>query len=184
MKTCVVCGEQVAPEKIGVTCSFTCRAKLRERNRTPDWTRPLKVYPPELVSKVCGLYRSGMTIVEIQKELGMSYKLLHTILSRNLEEGLMKAAPRDQWGENNKSWKGSDVGYSALHKRVESQRGCPSICEVCGTLDADRYEWANLTGDYEDVNDYARMCVICHREYDNNRRKKTGKNTRPGGRRL
>jgi hypothetical protein len=29
-----------------------------------------------------------------------------------------------------------------------------------------RYEWANLTGDYEDVRDFASMCVRCHRRYD------------------
>ena len=31
------------------------------------------------------------------------------------------------------------------------------------------YDWANLTGDYADVSDFARMCRSCHRRYDNAR---------------
>lgn len=35
------------------------------------------------------------------------------------------------------------------------------VCEVCGTVDpSKRYEWANVTGDYADVeHGYRRMCV-------------------------
>lgn len=40
-----------------------------------------------------------------------------------------------------------------------------------------QFHWANLTGDYADVNDYARMCVPCHRRFDAERRKVTGQNT-------
>ena len=40
-------------------------------------------------------------------------------------------------------------------------------CERCGTTDpTKRYEWANLTGHYEDVADYERMCKSCHERYD------------------
>jgi NADH pyrophosphatase NudC (nudix superfamily) len=42
-----------------------------------------------------------------------------------------------------------------------------SKCSQCGTEDKNkRYEWANLNGNYHDVNDYARMCSDCHHKYD------------------
>ena len=42
-----------------------------------------------------------------------------------------------------------------------------------------RMEWANLTGEYQDVTDYARMCVSCHRKFDAARRALTGRRTSP-----
>jgi len=44
-------------------------------------------------------------------------------------------------------------------------------------MDLKRYEWCNLTGKYEDIMDYARMCIPCHRKYDKKRRELTGNNT-------
>jgi hypothetical protein len=45
-----------------------------------------------------------------------------------------------------------------LHIRGKaSEHGCVSGC--AGT----RYEWANLTGDYDSLDDYAAMCARCHR---------------------
>lgn len=60
--------------------------------------------------------------------------------------------------------------YGAYHYRVRKIRGTPSLCEVCGTTTAKKFEWANLTGRYEDVNDYKRMCTSCHNKYDNKAR--------------
>lgn len=74
---------------------------------------------------------------------------------------------RDMAGEANPRWKGDRAGYNALHRRVEVARGRPKRCERCQKADPSvRYEWANLTDRYEDVNDYQRMCVPCHRQYD------------------
>lgn len=42
-----------------------------------------------------------------------------------------------------------------------------------------RYLWANLTGRYQDVNDYRRMCASCHGRFDAARRSATGRNTSP-----
>lgn len=67
------------------------------------------------------------------------------------------------------------------------------VCEVCGTVDpSKRYEWANVTGDYADVeHGYRRMCCRCHRKFDkskegvkNNvkRKNKKGIFAREGGR--
>ena len=79
-------------------------------------------------------------------------------------------------GKNSGQWKGDKAKYSALHMRIRIKRGNPSFCEVCKTTDkSKKYEWANLTGKYEDVMDYKRMCVPCHSKYDNKRRKQTKK---------
>lgn len=64
--------------------------------------------------------------------------------------------------------------YHTLHRRVRRLRGRPQHCEVCGTTDpAVRYEWANITGNYADPQDYARLCRLCHRFFDGERRRVT-----------
>jgi len=69
--------------------------------------------------------------------------------------------------EHHPAWKGEDAGYRSLHARVERVRGKADHCERCGLTDpAARYEWANLTGNYADINDYASMCKRCHVRYD------------------
>jgi hypothetical protein len=78
--------------------------------------------------------------------------------------------------ENNCLWKGNNAGYYAFHKRVQLKRGKPFYCEICGKKNKNAiYEWANLTGNYSDVNDYKRMCKHCHVKYDNERRNKIEK---------
>lgn len=56
--------------------------------------------------------------------------------------------------------------YGAHHDKVRKLRGKPSKCEICGTTEAKRFEWANITGNYEDINDYKRMCKSCHNRHD------------------
>lgn len=133
-------------------------------------------YPPDIVDLICGMYRNGMTVAEIRASAPPGYRI-QTVLGRYLPE-LRPAIKRDQFGPNNDSWKGDRAGYQALHLRVGSARGNPSECEWCHATDG-RFEWANLTGDYSDVNDYARLCVPCHRRYDAQRRRETGRRTSP-----
>jgi len=58
------------------------------------------------------------------------------------------------------------TSYGACHYKVRKLRGTPSLCEVCGTTTAKKFEWANLTGNYADINDYKRMCASCHDKFD------------------
>lgn len=129
------------------------------------------MYPPELVSRVAALYASGMTQGEVGAAVGLSQKVIFNVMRRHGIEP-RPAAKRDQRGERNHSWKGSDAGYKALHLRVQAERGTPSRCGRCGSTDDPGivYEWANLTGRYDDVFDYERMCRSCHRQYDAGRR--------------
>ena len=76
-----------------------------------------------------------------------------------------KAAKRDQRGPLNPCWKGDKAGYQAMHLRVRTARGNPTSCSICqrsGCI----IDWANLSGNYADVADYAAMCRSCHTTYD------------------
>jgi len=67
-------------------------------------------------------------------------------------------------------WKGDTASYSAFHKRLYKARGRPSLCEDCGSTTAKRFEWANMSGNYHDLNDYKRLCTSCHRYHDGHSR--------------
>ena len=75
-------------------------------------------------------------------------------------------------GKLNGNWRGEKVGLVALHNRVRVVKGNPVKCEFCGENKKGlRYEWANMTGNYFDIDDYRSLCVSCHRKYDSKRRK-------------
>lgn len=135
-----------------------------------------RVYPPEVVALATSLYRDGATVAEVQRALPPGFKA-QRILERHLPNR-RRAVKRHQRGAANNSWKGADAGYAALHLRVAGERGTPSLCARCGATRG-RFEWANLTGKYHDINDYERMCVSCHHTYDAARRRATGRPTMP-----
>jgi hypothetical protein len=138
-----------------------------------------KVYPAEMVAEVRRRYEAGQTQIEIAVAISTTQKVVWRIML-NHDIRTRVAAKRDQWGSNNDSWRGDAAGYQAQHLRVETVRGKPASCFRCGKHDAGlRYEWANLTGCYEDTDDYERMCVPCHRQYDSARRAVTGRRTSP-----
>ena len=125
--------------------------------------------------KTVEMHERGMTQTEIANELGTTQKVIYNSFRRNGYK-CRKAAKRNQLGKNNNSWVGDNATYATFHKRVESLYGRPIHCEVCGTVDpSKRYEWANVTGDYADVeHGYRRMCCSCHRKFDKS--KEGGKN--------
>ena len=68
--------------------------------------------------------------------------------------------------------------YQTLHMRVRKARGSANEypCRECGiTVDELTHngymQWANLTNDYHDVNDFAAMCPTCHGAYDAERKR-------------
>lgn len=70
-------------------------------------------------------------------------------------------------GESHHNWKGTEASYTSKHDRVRHQRGSADRCERCGRTDpAGKYEWASLTGNYDDIWDYQQMCKVCHEAYD------------------
>jgi hypothetical protein len=104
-----------------------------------------------------------------QAEIGKKYNTTQKVVFSWFKKlGIKSRIPykRNQWRENNSSWKGDDVTYAALHYRVVSLKGRPKQCEVCGTSDLNKtYDWACI-GDYKNVNDYKRMCRSCHFKHD------------------
>lgn len=136
-----------------------------------------KTYPAEMVETVRSMYASGHTQNEIGTALGVSQKVIYRLMVNHAIPRRI-AAKRNQSGEANHMWRGDAAGYQALHLRVESVRGKPQLCEWCGNAEG-RMEWANISGDYADINDYARLCVSCHRVYDAARRAATGERTSP-----
>lgn len=111
-------------------------------------------------------YAAGLTQVEIAERYHTSQKVVFTAM-RRLGIKARPRVKRNQTGWNNSSWKGDNASYAAFHKRVEVLQGKPQKCEVCGTVDTSKtYDWANLTGRYEDPSDYKRMCRSCHWKHD------------------
>ena len=51
-----------------------------------------------------------------------------------------------------------------MHLRVKYHRGKAATC-VWGCESVTGFQWANLTGDYNDINDYANMCRSCHKRF-------------------
>ena len=98
--------------------------------------------------------------------LNVSQKVIGTE-RRKFEIKSRVAAKRNQTRENNSSWKGNGAGKSAFHRRLYSAYGKPRKCGKCGTTDPLKsYDYANLTGRYEDMDDYLPMCRSCHWRYD------------------
>lgn len=131
----------------------------------PSGAKP-KIYDHELVERVRIAYDNGATQTEIATAEGLTQKIIWKLMKRH---GLTArvAAKRDQQGSKNHMWKGGDASYKAFHQRMYKSKGQPKTCEVCGSTGGRKtYDWANLTGKYDDPKDYKRMCRSCHSKYD------------------
>lgn len=118
------------------------------------------------LEKAISLYESGMTHYEVAIELETTRKVIWQRFKNHGYKSRV-AKKRNQWGGNNHAWKGNDASYACFHKRVHRLKGMPKKCEECGTEDESRsYDWANLTGKYNNPDDYKRMCRSCHWKYD------------------
>lgn len=126
-------------------------------------------YPPKFLLTAEQLrqeYESGLT----QSQIGDKYGVTQTAVGHHMRDaGIPRRhkGKQDQTGPNNPAWKGDNACYSKLHARVYKLRGQPQRCEVCETTDPEKhYDWANLTGQFHDINDYKRMCRSCHWKHD------------------
>lgn len=131
----------------------------------PSGAKP-KQYSPDLVAAVARLYTAGHTQHETAEHLGLTQKVVFNVMRRHGIKARV-AAKRDQRGEKNASWKGDAAGRQALHRRLYALYGKPKTCGACGTTSAKAFDYANLTGRYEDMDDYMPMCRSCHAKYDN-----------------
>ncbi len=126
-----------------------------------------KQYPSDLVEQVQHCYlRRGMSMIETASEVGTTVKVLQRLMPRH---GIIRrrAIKRNQRGEANANWKGSSASYAAFHRRLDALYGKPQYCQLCCTQDKRRaYDWANLSGRYDDPEDYKRLCRSCHWKLD------------------
>lgn len=118
---------------------------------------------PDQVEAIRSGYAAGRSTYQLAADLGRSGSWVRAVMR---QEGIARRRPGEQPGR-----RASVVGYDAQHWRVEQLYGTPKECWICGTTEDRRYEWANLTGNYNDPDDFSRMCVPCHRTYDAARRK-------------
>lgn len=139
----------------------------------PRGAKP-KQYHERFVSRIRELYASGLTQSEIAAQVGRSQKVVWNCMRRHGIEA-RTAAPRNQVGEANPNWRADAAGKQAFHRRLYALHGKPSKCTVCGTTGSEHYDYANLSGRYEDINDYAAMCRSCHWKYDEKITNITGK---------
>ena len=69
-------------------------------------------------------------------------------------------------GENHRGWK-ETPSYSGIHKWIVRNYGKAAKCDTCNIQGANRYEWANVSGDYKrDINDWKQVCKSCHSKMD------------------
>lgn len=117
---------------------------------------------------ICGklIYRKGYLLKKF-KVFYCSKNCLGIDNAKRIQEKYKDKNRPWMIGENNKSWKGDKVGYEALHDWIRRIKGTPKKCEICGTTNAKKYEWANISKKYiRDINDWKRVCTKCHNLYD------------------
>lgn len=152
----------------------TCKKEFRSYNPNPRFCSRRCKGDADIAKvdhlKIAQLYISGMTQDEVSRSMECGRKTVSNSLKRQGVKS-RKAAKRNQWGDKNTKWKGDAATYFPKHRRVERRFGKPKKCCLCGTENPSLwYDWANLTGNYNDPNDYKRMCRKCHRKYDAKRR--------------
>lgn len=159
---------ELARQKMSTSAKNRCTESWREQNIHRLRT---KIDDEKLIA----LYGSGLSQMECAAELKVGRKVVFNAM-RRLGIKARVAAKRDQTGEKNHNWKGENANLVNKHKRLYRAFGQPSKCDVCGTTDQSRsYDWANLTGNYDDPMDFKRMCRSCHWKYDNKITNITGK---------
>lgn len=120
------------------------------------------------IEKIVDLYwNHNYSQEEVGKVLGLSQKQVWRRMKNN-KIPTRVARKRNQWGENNDSWKGDKAGYSALHYRVYSKLGKAKKCIWCQSTE--HVQWHNPTKEYTDVEKYISLCASCHAKVENRAR--------------
>jgi hypothetical protein len=78
-----------------------------------------------------------------------------------------RAWMRGRNGRTANAWKGEKAGYHAVHLWLTKHFIKSNACEICGTTNYSRLEWANISGKYKrERSDYKVLCPKCHRLLD------------------
>ena len=144
-----------------IYCSKSCRAKdtgVGHGIKTGRWVE----------CSICKkqIWRKGYLIKKYTLFF-CSKNCLGIVNAKRIQEKYENKTRHWLVGENNHEWKGNNVKYNALHDWVRRKLGTPRKCEHCGTISANKYEWANMSKKYKrDINDWKRLCSKCHTIYD------------------
>ncbi len=109
----------------------------------------------------------------------MSYKDM--LLRRRRHTGPTTAEGRKRCrlanlGSNSTSWKGDQIGYTALHSWMRKQIPKPRHCALCG---APPHDLTNISGGYKrDTSDWRWLCRRCHMITDGRMEKLKQRNRR------
>src|SRR3990167_3940283 len=156
-------------------CNQCCEVFTKHPSRKKTWpdfqtrkfcsqecSRLFRVGKKRNLSEV---WKKNITISNIKHKKGIPLKLEHR-----------KRISFSMPGEKSPFWKGEKVSYSGLHHWVASRLGKPSECAHCGFggLKGHKIHWANKSGQYKrNLEDWLRLCVSCHKEFDLNRQHAT-----------
>ncbi len=73
-------------------------------------------------------------------------------------------------GENNRLWKGDEVGYFGLHVWVRRHFPPPDKCGFCH--EKKKLQLANMTGVYDrEFKNWKYLCSKCHMDFDEQHKK-------------
>ncbi len=87
------------------------------------------------------------------------------VIQRTANKGSFKKGEMSEHAHPN--WKGENAGYHAKHSWIKRKYGKANMCEHCHIVNAKRYEWANLSGNYvRDITDWKQLCSKCHHKLD------------------
>jgi hypothetical protein len=177
-KQCTICGAPVPPSSRGQTCSYSCRARLRERRKTSEWRRP-REYDADIIERVRHLYVDRqMTRAEVQAQIGPGVKV-EVIISRL---GIARpAVKRNQRAEANDNWRGDAIEYHSAHNRVRALYG-PASAHLCCDCKQQAVDCSYDGGCPRELTDeqtgctyspdperYSPRCKSCHIEHDRQR---------------
>lgn len=150
--------------------SFEVRKRISETLK--GRTSPMKGRTQSLLTRQkMSEIRKGKKPYEMTDEVKRKISETKTGTSLSVEHKA-KISSGEKKGIDHHMWKGDKVGYYALHAWVRRNLGTPSECSECGFTSDNRrqFHWANISHEYKrDLDDWARLCVMCHKAYDSNK---------------
>lgn len=129
--------------------------------------------------KRSGRHRIGCLVADCAKpHFGNGYCQTHNYRFKTNGDPLVTRKPGSPPGESNPSWRGDDVEYQAVHRRLRVYRG-PASAHPCAACQSRARDWAYMHSDpgekisakvglpfSTDLSHYRPLCSSCHNTLD------------------